>query len=268
MKRDLPPLVFWTSILCQRLKKLLGGFYPAFNEDVHCYTAYDNSYLQNFDYDFKSVEVQDCRQDGDVDLSKPLNIAFDYNANINWLVCGQQSGFKMKTLKSFYVKYERKLRELCQDFCKYYRYHRTHEVNYYYDNTALGSNYAVNDDDFASVICDELSKQRWIVNRVHIGNPLRHKEKHLMIDQALKGQRYLFPLFNKPNNEELITAIQHTDVSVGYQGFTKNKAGEKLPESEEDLLQYRTDGTDAWDTLFVGMNLYPQTGGFAIGSAF
>jgi hypothetical protein len=268
MKRDLPPLVFWTSILCQRLKKILGGFYPALNEDVHFYSAYDNSYLSNIQYDFKQMETPDCRQDGDVNLSQPLNIAFDYNANINWLIVGQQSGAKMKTLKSFYVKYERKLRELCQDFCKYYQYHKSKEVNYYYDNTALGSNYAVNDEDFAAVVCDELSKSNWTVNRVHIGNPLKHHEKHIMIDQALKGQRYMFPMFNKPNNEDLITAMLNADVSGGYNGFVKNKAGEKLPESEEDPLQYRTDGTDAWDTLFIGMNLYPQAGSISIGSAF
>ncbi|NQU50954.1 MAG: hypothetical protein HQ522_00270, partial [Bacteroidetes bacterium] len=32
--------------------------------------------------------------------------------------------------------------------------------------------------------------------------------------------------------------------------------GEKLAETEEDLLQHRTDGTDAFDTLFIGMNFY------------
>ena len=35
-------------------------------------------------------------------------------------------------------------------------------------------------------------------------------------------------------------------------GFRKNKSTEKNPESEEDLLEYRTDGTDAFDTLILG----------------
>jgi len=266
MKRDLPPLVFWTSILCQRLKKLLGGFYPALN-DAHYYTAYNNNYLENLDFNFEKAQKQDCRQDADIDLTKPLNIAFDYNANINWLVCGQRSGIKMKTLKSFYVKYERKLRELVNDFCDYYNHHQTKDVNYYFDNTALGSNYAVNDEDFAAVICDELYKRGWHVNSIHLGNPIHHKEKHVMIDQALKGQKYLFPVFNKPNNEELLLAMQKCDVAVNSRGFGKDKAGEKLKESEEDLLQFRTDGTDAWDTLFIGMNLFPSGSEIIIGSA-
>jgi hypothetical protein len=36
------------------------------------------------------------------------------------------------------------------------------------------------------------------------------------------------------------------------------KADEKLAESEEDLLEHRTDGTDAFDTLFIGAEKFPQ----------
>ena len=36
------------------------------------------------------------------------------------------------------------------------------------------------------------------------------------------------------------------------------KADEKLAESEEDLLEHRTDGTDAFDTLFIGCEKFPK----------
>ena len=255
MKRDLPPLVFQTSIMCIRPGKLKDGFYPALSETKHLYTAYDNSYLQNLGYDLDKARQQDCRQDGDLDRNKPICIAFDYNANINWLVAGQKDGMKMKVLKSFYVKYERKLRELVDDFCNYYRF-TTREVLYFYDNTALGSNYAVSEEDFASVICSQLEKNNWTVERIHTGNPVKHHEKYLFIDQSLKGQKYLFPQINQHNNEALILAMQHCGVKVGPYGFQKDKSGEKEAESEEDRLEHRTDGTDAFDTLFVGMNFY------------
>jgi hypothetical protein len=268
MKRDLSPLVFQTSILCRRITRLLDGFYPSLNETLHTYTAFDNSYLHSLGYDFSKTDKMDCRQDGDLDARQPICIAFDYNANINWLVAGQQQGTKMRVLKSFYVKYERKLRELVDDFCEYYRYHTTRDVIYYYDNTALGSNYAVSDEDFASVICDQFIKNGWGVQRCHIGNPLKHREKYIMIDQALKGQKYLFPMLNKDNNEALLLALGQTGVAVNSNGFSKDKSGEKLAETEEDRLEYRTDGTDAFDTLFIGMNLYPQQfGGVALGSS-
>ena len=259
MKRDLPPLVFQTSIMSRRITKLKDGFYPMLNEADHYYTAFDYHHMDSLDYDFKKMEEQDCRQDGDLDLHQPISIAFDYNANINWLVAAQASGRKMKVLNSFYVKYERKLRELVQDFCSYYRFHHTRTVVYYYDNTALGSNYAVNEDDFASYVHDEFRRQGWKVVMVHIGNPLWHQEKYMLINKAFRGHSdYLLPMFNRDHNEALLLALSMAGAKTGRRGIEKDKTGEKLAESEEDKLEHRTDGTDAFDTLFIGMNKFPH----------
>ena len=47
--------------------------------------------------------------------------------------------------------------------------------------------------------------------------------------------------------------------NLGYRnGFHKNNSMEKQPESEEDLLEHRTDGTDAFDTLYIGCEKFPQ----------
>ena len=48
-------------------------------------------------------------------------------------------------------------------------------------------------------------------------------------------------------------------VTRGRNGFHKDKGGEKLAESEEDLLEHRTDGTDAFDTLYIGCEKFPQS---------
>ena len=61
------------------------------------------------------------------------------------------------------------------------------------------------------------------------------------------------------NNDDLILAIQAAGVERGRNGFHKQKAGEKLPESEENLLQHRTDGSDAFDTLYIGCEKFPQS---------
>lgn len=60
------------------------------------------------------------------------------------------------------------------------------------------------------------------------------------------------PFLNRQNNEDLILALQTAGVSRGRNGFRKDKGGEKLAETEEDLLQHRIDGTDAFDTLYIG----------------
>ena len=95
---------------------------------------------------------------------------------------------------------------------------------------------------------------------------MRHDEKYLLINQAFAGKQRLMPFINRQNNDDLILAIQAAGVERGRNGFRKNKAGEKLPESEENLLERRTDGTDAFDTLFIGCEKFPQAepGAFAL----
>ncbi len=264
MKRDLTPLTFQTSILCQRIGIAKDGFYSSMREG-HKYNA---SNFDTLDQEFKKISAGsepisladlDSTADDDVDPLQPICIGMDYNANINWIVAGQPCGKRLNVIKSFYVKYERKIPELIEDFCRYYAHHQTKRVVYYYDSTALGSNYAVNNQDFQWWVINEFERYGWQVDPIYIGNPMRHDEKYLLINQGFAGKQRLMPFFNRQNNDDLILAIQAAGVSRGRNGFRKDKAGEKLAESEEDLLQHRTDGTDAFDTLYIGCEKFPQS---------
>ena len=44
----------------------------------------------------------------------------------------------------------------------------------------------------------------------------------------------------------------------------RTRVGEKLAETEEDLLRHRTDGTDAFDTLYIGCSKFPQNSNFRL----
>lgn len=262
MKRDLTPLTFQTSILCQRIGIAKDGFYSSMREG-HKYDANDNQYLDTlgFDYDFSAL---DSRADKDVDPDAPICIGMDYNANINWIVAGQPRDRRLNVIKSFYVKFERKIPALIEDFCRYYSSHRNKTVVFYYDATALGSNYAVNEQDFRWVVVHEFERQGWRCEAVYLGNPMRHDEKYLLINQGFAGKQRLMPFFNRSNNEDLILAIQSAGVSRGRNGFRKDKSGEKLAESEEYLLEHRTDGTDAFDTLYIGCEKFPYHDSFSL----
>lgn len=262
MKRDLTPLTFQTSILCQRIGIAKDGFYSSMREGH----KYDASNFSQLDELFRSSLVisngevcanLDATCDADVDPDAPLCIGMDYNANINWIVTGQPRDRRLNIVKSFYVKFERKIPALIDDFCAYYRNHRNKTVIYYYDATALNSNYAVNEQDVRWWVIHELERHGWTVEAVYLGNPMRHDEKYLLINQAFAGRQRLMPFFNRTNNEDLILAIQAAGVSRGRNGFRKDKAGEKLAETEEDLLEHRTDGTDAFDTLYIGCEKFP-----------
>ncbi|NCD40932.1 MAG: hypothetical protein EOL88_02455 [Bacteroidia bacterium] len=273
-QRNLPEFEFRTSILNIRPGKTENGFYSSLNEN-HYYTASNVNYLESImgrnEFKYKMAEKQDCRMDGDLDHTKPLGIAFDYNANINWIVVGQSTDLELKVVNSMYVKTPRKLRELVNDFCDYYEYFTKKSIDYFYDTTALKGNYAVSDEGFNDVVSDQLIKRGWSVNQIYIGQPMKHNLKHLYIDQALKGQKYLYPTFNKINNERLIFALEQAGVRIGKNGFEKDKSGEKLQETPEDLLETRTDATDAFDTLFVGFNFFKNKlgqPGYMSGSVF
>lgn len=262
MKRDLTPLTFQTSILCQRIGIAKDGFYSSMREG-HKYDANDNQYLDTlgYDYDFSTL---DARADKDVDPDAPICIGMDYNANINWIVAGQPRDRRLNVIKSFYVKFDRKIPALVDDFCRYYATHRNKTVVYYYDATALGSNYAVNDQDFHYNVVKEFERHGWRIESVYLGNPMHHDEKYLLINNAFAGKQRLMPFINRSNNEDLILAIQSAGVSNGRNGFRKDKSGEKLAESEEDLLEHRTDGTDAFDTLYIGCEKFPFHDTFAL----
>ena len=256
MKRDLTPKTFQTSILCQRIGIAKDGFYSSMREG-HKYNASDFEYLDSLGYNF-APEAMDCRADKDINPLAPICIGMDYNANINWIVAGQPEGRRLNIIKSFYVKFERKIPALIEEFCNYYAHHQNKTVVYYYDTTALGANYAVNEQDFHWVVCHEFEKRGWQVEDVYLGNPMRHDEKYLLINQGFAGKQRLMPFFNRQNNDDLILAIQTAGVVRGRNGFRKDKGGEKLDETEENLLEHRTDGTDAFDTLYIGAEKFPH----------
>ena len=106
-KRDLPPLTFATSIMCQRVGVSADGFYGGLREDVNLYTAPNESVLNlhTLDNAEGGIIPNDCRMDADCDDRLPLLIAFDSNNLINWLVVGQVKDGKLRIIKSFFVKY-------------------------------------------------------------------------------------------------------------------------------------------------------------------
>lgn len=254
LKRDLPPLTFQTSVLCKRIGIARDGFYSSMTES-HKYSAANFSHIDSCAYDFDKLKEPTSLMDADVDADQPICVAFDYNANINWLVAGQPRGRKLFVLKSFYVKYERKLKELVDDFCQYYRYHRNRRVVFYFDATAKQGAYAVDGLTFATVIFNAFRANGWMVTNVDIGKPMAHILKHLLINRMFAGQAHLVPVINRENNEDLLISIQ----TAGIYNGGKDKRGEKLAETDENRLESRTDGSDAFDTLCIGCESHPQS---------
>ena len=69
------------------------------------------------------------------------------------------------------------------------------------------------------------------------------------------GHARFKPMINRENNEDLLVSVQ----TAGVYNGGKDKRGEKLAETEEDRLEARTDGSDAFDTLCTGVEKFPQS---------
>ena len=197
-----------------------------------------------------------CRTDGDIEDGLPLIIGLDANTNINCLVVGQVgSDQRLRIINSLYVKYERKLPEVAQDFCDYYKYLKSKRVIFYYDATFVGNSYATHTDDFYQIISRVLRRNGWLVTEVYIGKPWNHLQKQELINRMFKGKANHMILINQDNNEDLIISIE----SAGCYNNGKDKRGEKLVETDEDRLENRTDFSDAFDTVCIGAEKFPQS---------
>ena len=257
--RDMPPATFRTTIMCRRVEQSEDSFYNSKTE-ANLYTAVDKTYLDSLGFDMEKLRHVDCRTDADIDKTAPLWIAFDANSNINWLVVGQPGmDMKLRVLKSFFVKYTRKLPELVDDFCEYYQPLRQKEVVFCYDATFVGNNFAVDSNDFHTVIKYCLQQHGWVVREVYIGTPWNHPVKHSLINRMFLGQARYTIMINQENNPDLLVSIDSA-MTVNSTN-QKDKSGEKKPETEEDRLETRTDGSDAFDTLCIAVETGSYTGG-------
>ena len=249
--RDMPPATFRTTIMCRRVEHSEDSFYNAKTER-NLYNAVDKSYIDSLGFDMEKLRHVDCRTDSDLDTTSPHWIAMHANANINWAVIGQPGAdMKLRVLKSFYVKYERRLPELVDDICRYYGPMKRKEVVFAFDSTFVGNNYGVSKVDFHTVVKECFMKHGYVVREIYIGQPWKHPIKQQLINDMFRGRRTYQILINEENNPDLLNSI---DSAMTVNGTNqKDKSGEKKPETEEDPLQGRTDGSDAFDTLCIAV---------------
>lgn len=301
MFRDLSPGLFSVSILNEKRNKTNDGFYTNLDiENIHGYipedapiidkayrvqtseyvqagTKYQEEYLAP-DYNFLG-KVDDCTQDADCMDNLPLHIAFDYGKNFNCCVTGQvyknptANGECLNVLTSMYVQYDRKLHALIDDWHHYYRPHqaKNRTVYYYYDSTSKFRTYAVEGSvDFKDTIISQLQKYGWEVVATDLGVPMAHTAKYKVINEALAGFSSPQIRINRApeHNEALIMAMEMADIKLTYNGqakvIKKDKSKEKLAESEENPLTTRTDITDAFDSLFIGVKFFRMSMGFLV----
>jgi len=258
MHRDSPPLIWRTAFLNERLFRVPDCFYSALNDDIHFYIPNESGKLSDDTTEWRKISSAGCMADGDLDFTQPLHIAIDSNSAISTMCVAQPDHEKrqMKTLKSFFVKTPKKLQDLVQEFCDHYRYKLNREIVFYYDHTFTWTS-GNTENSYRDTIVKVLENNNWNITDVYVGQAPQHSWKHLQIDKALKGDTdYFFPVFNLLENEFLKIAMEQTGIKQGKNGFEKDKSPEKLPDTPDNPDEHKTHITDAWDTLFYGINFH------------
>lgn len=222
-------------------------------------------------------EEDTCEYDMDLDWQSPLLLAFDANANLSCFVIGQLRGDELLIQRSMFVLNERKLRALCRDFARVYRTFKTKGcgdlVLYFTATVKQGAStaYAVEDgadNRFDRVVVQELTDLGFKVTAIDTGAALAHAVKfQLMADLMSGAQSPRIRICTDPGrNTYLIPALEQTGVTAG---FKKDKSREKLKATDEESMggdpRTRTDITDAFDDLVIGVKYHGVTGRPKIG---
>ena len=261
MYRDSPPLIWRTAFMNERLFRVANGFYSALDDRVHFYTPGDNGRLRDLGCNWTRLSNSGCLGDGDLDFGKELHIAFDANASICSAVVGQLDGRTMRVLKSFYVKTPGKLQDLVKQIADYYRPKLNREIVCYYDHTFTWESGSTS-ETYADTIERVFIENNYSMTMQYVGQAPKHEWKHLNIDLSLKGDpQYLWIQINLHQNEFLKIAMEQTGVRQGKNGFEKDKTPEGTEDTPDNPDQYKTHITDAFDTLWFGMNFHFTTAG-------
>jgi hypothetical protein len=242
-----------TSVFSIRPKSFAEGFYGFLDSDKHGYVAIADKHLTR-----TGKFIDDCRSDTDIDHSQPLSVCLDYNNTITCVAVGQRDGNEIKLLKNLWVESPKKVKHAAQAFCNYYKYHANKEVNYAFDNTAIGTDAIRSEDEtYKAEFIRVLEANGWVVYDERYPQTSHHYryDKWGAILSEDQNQPFRFS-YNMENCREWAVAAKRTTVKIKT-NFKGEKKLEKDKSSESHKLKGRippieqTHITEAVDGLLI-----------------
>lgn len=249
MKRDLTDNEFDASILNEEVNSTDDPFYSTFNDEQHGYDDVNYEYVDLF----KNLEdmPQPWRKDNDLDKTRPLQIACDWNKKMTCMEIGQEFTHAFKVLNSLAVFDPERIKHLCKKFDEYYNGYPTRKVVHHFDHTAIGED-ASREIPYYQELKNELKALGWTVEDNYIGQASTHKSRNKMFlrvyaedDPGTKRVR-----INSINCKDLIKSL--TDAG-SYQTEAGIKKDKRTEQSKDVKPQHSTHHTDAHDTLYIGV---------------
>lgn len=235
----LSPLQFRIEVLNERIAKLPNCYYPAFDFQVHC-TANTFSYDQND----SGVWVPTF---SDYNPTKPIEVSFDFNADICSAIIGQEGPKEYRLINSLYSKVAEQNRTLVETLAtkivKTYANHEKKELFMFGD--AYGSSKSAGaTTTFYDQVKDIFQRAGWkVYSRLIEFNP-DHVDKYNLIDKILleTDDRYPKLRINQNTCKSLIISVQNSPI---LPDFKKDKSSERTATNQE----YATHLSDCLDYL-------------------
>ena len=253
-RRILMPSEYEAEILNIRPKKVVGGFYPFFDDKKHTYTEFNNDYLTGLldnanGYQVDTFSNLTSLQDSDILADQPLEISMDYGSWFNGIVTCQEYNNIFRYLSAISIDEHSRFDELLERWCNYYRFHKCKTVHYWYDHTAKDPD--ARSEEYYIIVCRVLRNHGWNVIEQYIGQQPGHDDRYKFFGYAHKNDHPELPIFeyNRHHCKYLIISLNGAEIIQGKNGYEKKKVDEKNHKIDQRTT---THFSDAHDTIAMG----------------
>ncbi len=185
---------------------------------------------------FGILDKDDCRILKYLNPDRSIDAGMDFG-NMMSMTIAQQGAKYYRCLKFMYTLSPDFIRELADEFIRYFQPHREKTLNVYYDRA--GNNFADAGQDYASQLKEALEKDRgghrtgWTVvlmskNQGNIGQ----NEEYIFMQELLSGHNKKLPrvMVDFYNCRPLKTSLENARTRKNTRGqIVKDKKSEKLP---------------------------------------
>lgn len=220
LREELSDIEFRIEVMNERVKQLADGFYPSFNEENN--VSLDNHYSPE----------------------EPIELSWDFG-NFSCISIYQNKGSLVAGIDCMYEK-RGTVQELTDRFIEKYKGHKRKIIEIWGDRN--GNNSLPNSKKtLYQEITSRLQAAGWKVRSYVRGLDPPHADKHLMLNEALKGENENLPkiVFHAIKCKPLIISIQGAPMR---EDFKKDKRSEH-PNSKTPQ-EYATHFSDTFDNYY------------------
>lgn len=199
----------------------------------------------------------------DLDLTRPLIIAADYQASISPIVVAQYGQLEselfetLNFVRRIFALHPHGLAEACKQFAESLCGHVTKEVFYVHDHTAIGKTPL--GKSFKDTVLSCLSDAGWTVTPISTGKAPEHGVKWEGIKNILNNNSSMVGLPVRINTlmaEELKISLERAKaVSMGGKVTQKDKRHENTHRYPDYPQQYATHFSDCFDQILQATHI-------------